>query len=50
MRQIKTLFIAAIFYFRTNKINAQAKRLYVDVSEIMTKMPAMLDAQNNWIN
>jgi outer membrane protein len=50
MRQIKTLFIAAI-YFRTNQtINAQAKTAHVDVSEIMTKIPAMLDAQNNWIN
>jgi outer membrane protein len=49
MRQIKTLFIAAIFILGANQtINAQAKTAHVDVSEIMT--PAMLDAQNNWIN
>jgi outer membrane protein len=46
MKQIKTLFIAAIFILGANQtINAQAKTAHVDVSEIMTKMPAMLDAQ-----
>jgi outer membrane protein len=36
------------FNFRANQtINAQAKNAHVDVSEIMTKMPAMLDAQKN---
>ena len=46
MRQIKTLFIAAIFILGASQtINAQAKTAHVDVSEIMTKMPAMLDAQ-----
>ena len=46
MKQIKTLLIAAILMFGANQtINAQAKTAHVDVSEIMTKMPAMLDAQ-----
>lgn len=47
MKQIKTLLIAALFAFGANQtISAQAKVAHVDVSEIMTKMPAMLDAQN----
>ena len=46
MKQIKTLLIAAIFIFgATQATNAQAKTAHVDVSEIMAKMPAMLDAQ-----
>ena len=46
MKQIKTLLIAAIFILGANQtMNAQAKTAHVDVSEIMTKMPAMLDAQ-----
>lgn len=46
MRKIKTLFIAAIFILGASQtMNAQAKTAHVDVSEIMTKMPAMLDAQ-----
>jgi outer membrane protein len=46
MKQIKTLLIAAIFIFgATQTTNAQAKTAHVDVSEIMAKMPAMLDAQ-----
>jgi len=47
MKQIKTLLIAALFAFGANQtISAQAKTAHVDVSEIMGKMPAMLDAQN----
>ena len=47
MKQIKTLLIAALFAFGANQtISAQAKTAHVDVSEIMTKMPAMLDAQS----
>ena len=46
MKQIRTLLIATILMFGANQtINAQAKTAHVDVSEIMTKMPAMLDAQ-----
>lgn len=47
MKQIKTLLIAALFVFGAKQtINAQAKTAHVDVNEIMAKMPAMLDAQN----
>ncbi|MEL1239510.1 OmpH family outer membrane protein [Flavobacterium flavipallidum] len=47
MKQIKTLLIAALFVLGANQtINAQAKTAHVDVSEIMSKMPAMLDAQS----
>jgi outer membrane protein len=46
MKQIKTLLIAAILMIGASQtINAQAKTAHVDVSEIMSKMPAMLDAQ-----
>ena len=46
MKQIKTLLIAAILVLGASQtMNAQAKTAHVDVSEIMTKMPAMLDAQ-----
>ena len=46
MKQIKTLLIAAIFILGANQaMNAQTKTAHVDVSEIMAKMPAMLDAQ-----
>ncbi len=47
MKQIKTLLIAAILILGANNtMNAQAKVAHVDVAEIMAKMPAMLDAQN----
>ncbi len=46
MRQIKTLLIATLFILGAcQTINAQAKTAHVDVSDIMAKMPAMLDAQ-----
>ncbi|HLA56036.1 MAG TPA: OmpH family outer membrane protein [Flavobacterium sp.] len=46
MKQLKTLLIAAVAIFSANQAaNAQAKTAHVDVSEIMAKMPAMLDAQ-----
>ena len=46
MKQIKTLLVAAMLVLGANQtINAQTKTAHVDVSEIMTKMPAMLDAQ-----
>ena len=47
MKQFKTLLIAAVLILAANNtLNAQAKTAHVDVSEIMSKMPAMLDAQN----
>ena len=46
MKQIKTLLIAEILTLGASQtINAQAKTAHVDVTEIMSKMPAMLDAQ-----
>ena len=46
MKQVKTLLIAAIMFVGANQtVNAQAKTAHVDVSEIMAKMPAMLEAQ-----
>lgn len=46
MKQLKTLLIAAVLFLGANQAaNAQAKTAHVDVSEIMSKMPAMLDAQ-----
>lgn len=45
MKQIKTLLIAAVAMLGANSMNAQSKVAHVNVAEIMTKMPAMLDAQ-----
>ena len=45
MKQIKTLLIAAMVVLGANTMNAQAKVAHVNVAKIMTKMPAMLDAQ-----
>ncbi len=46
MKQFKTLAIAAfIFVVGGQTIQAQAKVAHVDVSELMAKMPAMLEAQ-----
>ncbi len=45
-KQLKTLVIAAFLFVVGNQtINAQAKTAHVDVSDIMAKMPAMIDAQ-----
>jgi outer membrane protein len=46
MKQFKTLLIAAILIIGTSQtINAQAKTAHVNVSDIISKMPAMLEAQ-----
>lgn len=46
MKQLKSLLIAAVLFFGTSQLaQAQAKIAHVDISEIMGKMPAMLDAQ-----
>ncbi|MFM9825690.1 OmpH family outer membrane protein [Flavobacterium sp.] len=46
MKQIKTLLIATLFILGACQTSiAQAKTAHVDVSEIMAKMPAMLEAQ-----
>lgn len=46
MKQLKTLVIATIAFFGAQTMNAQAKVAHVDVNELMGKMPAMLEAQN----
>jgi outer membrane protein len=46
MKQIKTLLIAAVALLGFQTINAQAKTAHVDVQDIMAKMPAVLEAQN----
>ncbi|RAR71790.1 periplasmic chaperone for outer membrane proteins Skp [Flavobacterium aciduliphilum] len=46
MKKFKTYLIAAVALLGFQTINAQAKVAHVDVKEIMTKMPAVLDAQN----
>jgi outer membrane protein len=45
MKQLKNLFIVAILFLGFQGANAQAKSAHVDVREIMSKMPAMVDAQ-----
>lgn len=45
MKKVKTLVIAAVLFFGAQAANAQAKTAHVNVQEIMSKMPAMLDAQ-----
>lgn len=46
MKQIKTLLIATALFLGTSySIHAQAKIAHVDVNAIISKMPAMLDAQ-----
>ena len=46
MKQFKTFLIATVALLGFQTINAQTKTAHVDVQEIMTKMPAVLDAQN----
>lgn len=45
MKQIKSLIIASILLIGVTQVNAQERIAYVEVSTLMTKMPAMLDAQ-----
>ncbi len=45
MKQLKTLLLAAVLFFGANQVNAQSKIAHVNVEEIMTKMPAVIDAQ-----
>jgi outer membrane protein len=46
MKQFRTYLIVAVALLGFQTINAQAKTAHVDVREIMTKMPAVLEAQN----
>jgi len=46
MNNFKTLLIAAILFLGVNEaVMAQSKIAHVDTNELMTKMPAMLEAQ-----
>ena len=46
MKRLKSLLIAAVLFLgANNSIQAQAKVAHVDVNELISKMPAMLDAQ-----
>lgn len=45
MKQLKTLLLAAVLFFGANQVNAQTKIAHVNVEEIMTKMPAIIEAQ-----
>ena len=45
MKQLRTLLIASILFLSAQTINAQAKTAHVDVTEVMTKMPAVVAAQ-----
>lgn len=46
MKQFRTFLIAAVALFSFQTMSAQTKVAHVDTNEIMTKMPAVLDAQN----
>ncbi|MGG7034667.1 MAG: OmpH family outer membrane protein [Flavobacterium sp.] len=46
MKNLKSLLIATILFLGAGQlVSAQSKIAHVDVSEIMTKMPAILEAQ-----
>ena len=46
MKRLKSLLIATVLFLGTcQTINAQAKTAHVDVNELISKMPAMIDAQ-----
>ncbi len=45
MKRLKTLLIAAVLLLSANQIaNAQTKTAHINVRELMSKMPAILDA------
>lgn len=46
MKRMKSLLFATVLFVCTayNSVNAQAKLAHVDVTEVASKMPAMLDA------
>ena len=46
MKRLKSLLLATVLCLGTSyTINAQAKTAHVDVNDLISKMPAMLDAQ-----
>lgn len=46
MKRMKSFLIATFVLFGTSMVMAQAKMAHVDTNEIMSKMPAMVEAQN----
>ena len=46
MKRLKSLLLATVLCLGTSyTINAQAKTAHVDVNELISKMPAMIDSQ-----
>jgi outer membrane protein len=45
MKNLKSLLIATVLFLGANAANAQAKVAHVNTGEIMSKYPAVLDAQ-----
>ena len=46
MKRLKSLLLATVLFLGTSyTINAQAKTAHVDVNELISKMPAMIDSQ-----
>jgi outer membrane protein len=48
MKQLKCLLIATLFFLGANQIFAQSKTAHVEVNEIMSKMPANLEAKKQF--
>lgn len=45
MKQLKSIFIAVAFFMSAQFVTAQSKVAHIDMSELMTTMPAMKTAQ-----
>ncbi|MEY4834569.1 MAG: hypothetical protein RI980_684 [Bacteroidota bacterium] len=45
MKQLRNLFIAIVLFFGAQEVNAQTKVGHIDVSALMTSMPAMKAAE-----
>ena len=45
MKQIKSLFIAAVLFLGATQMNAQSKSAHIDVQELLSKMPEMTTAK-----
>lgn len=45
MKQLKSIFIVAVLFLSTQYASAQSKIAHIDMSELMTSLPAMKTAQ-----
>lgn len=45
MKQIKSLFIAAVMFLGVSEMNAQSKTAHINVQELLAKMPEMTAAK-----